>query len=337
MATTAHSSIPDRLLQIAWGFAPVLIIQSALQNRLFDVLERRPLALPAIAKAAGVSGRGAKAVLNALVGLQLLKKQGERYSLTPESRTFLVASSRQYYGAYFRHMAAQLMPQWLNLPEITKTGLPTLETNQETSGSEHFAKFVDALFNLSFGVATKVGEHLGVRKCKAPLTVLDIGAGSGVWGIALAQLSVKVAIRAVDFPKVLKITRQFAERWKVTERMVTVPGDFIEADFGKGHQVAALGHILHSEGPARIKTLLKKVYNSLAPGGTIVIQEFVPSNDRMGPPPALIFAVNMLVNTRAGDTYTFKEISQWLKAAGFIKMRQFDAGSVSPVILATKP
>ena len=94
---------------------------------------------------------------------------------------------------------------------------------------------------------------------------------------------------------------------------------------------------MHSEGRERSRQLLRKVFKALAPGGTIAIAEFVPNDARTGPPAPLIFAVNMLVNTSVGDTFTFAEMSRWLREAGFQKPRQLDAGGVSPLILATKP
>jgi methylase of polypeptide subunit release factors len=78
--------------------------------------------------------------------------------------------------------------------------------------------------------------------------VLDLGAGSGVWGIALAQQSPHVVVRAVDWPRVLKVTKAFAQRHGIGERLTTAPGDLLKADFGTDHQVATIGHILHSEG-----------------------------------------------------------------------------------------
>ncbi len=133
------------------------------------------------------------------------------------------------------------------------------------------------------------------------------------------------------------ITRKIAGRFGVGDRFHTVDGDLLEADFGTGHRVATLGHILHSEGEARSRKLLQRVFRALAPGGTIAIAEFVPNDDRTGPLAPLIFAVNMLVNTEQGDTFTFGEIGAWLVEAGFEHARQLDAPSVSPLILADKP
>ena len=72
-------------------------------------------------------------------------------------------------------------------------------------------------------------------------------------------------------------------------------------------------------------------------GGTVAIQEFIPNEERTGPPDALIFAVNMLVNTEAGDTFTFAEMSGWLREAGFVNPRLLDVPWVSPLVLANKP
>ena len=109
-----------------------------------------------------------------------------------------------------------------------------------------------------------------------------------------------------------------------------------DADFGSGYQVATLGHILHSEGEVRGRKLLKKVYDSLASGGTIAIGEFLVNRERTGPVIGLFFAVNMLVNTEEGDTFTFGEYRQWLEGSRFGDVRTLDVPAPSPVIIATK-
>ena len=166
--------------------------------------------------------------------------------------------------------------------------------------------------------------------------MLDIGAGSGVWGIALAHQSPHVTVRAVDWPAVLKVTDKLARRHGVGNRLRTVAGDLLKADFGTGHQVATIGHILHSEGRDRSRQLLRKTFRALAPGGTIVISEFMPEDDRTGPPSPLIFAVNMLLHTEAGDTFTFAEMAEWLREAGFANPRLLKAPAPSPLLLATR-
>jgi ubiquinone/menaquinone biosynthesis C-methylase UbiE len=324
-------------MQMAWGYAPPLIVEVALKHSVFDALDHSPKTAQQLARKTHVSERGLTAILNALVGLQLLTRQSSRYALAPESAAFLVSSRSPYYGKFFHHMTGQLIPKWLHLGNVVRTGKPAMAVNDERVGAGFFAEFVESLFPLSYPAARALGEHLQISKAGAPVNVLDIAAGSGVWGIALAQQSPHVRMVAVDWPAVLKVTERMARRHGVGNRLTKIPGDLLEVNYGNGHHIATLGHILHSEGRDRSRRLLKKTYDALSPGGTIAIMEFMVDHDRSGPPIGLLFAVNMLVNTRAGDTFSFKEMSGWLRAAGFRKPRLLEVPAVSPLVLATKP
>jgi len=335
--TRKKSLTPERIMQFAWGYGPTLVIEAAVRHGIFDLLDKGPLTAVQVATRTGASQRGINAILDVLVSLNLLRRTGNRFALTAESAAFLVSTKPAYYGIFFRHVSDQIIPSWLQLSKIVRTGRPATKVNAQKDGAEFFASFVESLFPLSFAAATALGRHLGISKTSAPTSVLDIGAGSGVWGIAIAKQSPHVRIHAVDWPQVLKVTRRVARKHGLEKRLSTSPGDFFDADFGKGHHVATIGHILHSEGRERSRRLLKKIHTALAPGGTVAIQEFIPNDQRTGPPNALIFAVNMLVNTEAGDTFTFAEMSQWLRRAGFQKPRLLDVPSVSPLVLADKP
>jgi len=332
-----NSVTPERVMQFAWGYAPTLIIEAAVQHRVFDLLDESPKTIKELAKKSGASERGLTAIANALVGLNFLSRKGERYSLTPESAAFLVSTKPAFLGALYKHMSTQILPRWLELDRVVRTGKPAMAVNSAKTGAKFFASFVEALFPMGYHAAQLLGEHLKISQSKKPVSVLDIAAGSGVWGIALAQQSPLVRISAVDWPDVLKVTKKVAKRCGVGNRLKGIPGDTLKADFGSNHQIATLGHILHSEGRERSQRLIRKVFKALAPGGTIMISEFVPNDARTGPPAPLLFAVNMLVNTTDGDTFTFAEMSQWLREAGFKNPRALDVQSHSPLILATKP
>jgi 3-hydroxy-5-methyl-1-naphthoate 3-O-methyltransferase len=331
------SPTPERLMQLAWSFAPALAVEAAVHHGVFERLDHGPRSVAQLAAETGASIRGLTGIMNVLVGLELLGRDGDRYTLTPESAAFLVASRPGYHGMFFQHISDQLLPCWLELTEIVRTGRPASHVNREEEGVQFFAEFVEALFPISFPAASALGEHLGIPAAASPVSVLDVGAGSGVWSIALAKQSSLVRIRAVDWPRVLEVTKRVAARHGVADRLTTAPGEFFEADFGGGHQVATVGHILHSEGRDRSQRLLKKIWSALAPGGTIAVQEFVPNDERTGPLHTLIFAVNMLVNTDEGDTFTFAEMSAWLREAGYVNPRLLDVPSVSPLVLADKP
>lgn len=239
-------------------------------------------------------------------------------------------------GGIFRHMSAQLLPNWLQLSEIVGSGKPATTVNVAAEGAPFFAEFVEDILPMSYPSARMLADTLNLAQATGPVSVLDLASGSGVWGIALAQASPRVTVRAIDWPDVLPVTRRVAERFGVGERFTTVAGDLLEADFGSSHQVATLGHILHSEGVERSRALLRRTHAALLPGGTIAIAEFLVDADRRGPMSGLIFAVNMLVNTESGNTYSFDEITSWLTEAGFTNPRQLSVPGPSPLILATR-
>ena len=336
MAEKQKAVSPERIQQFGWGFAPPLLLEAGVRCRVFDLLDAGPKTVAQMAAETGASPRGLRALMNALVGLELLAKQGDAYGLTPESAAYLVSTKPAFLGGMTRHLSNHLIPHWLHLTESVRTGKPPISVNRETTGGEFFREFVEDLFANNYATAKALAEHLLAKEPAGPYRVLDLAAGSGVWSIALAEKSPLVRVTVVDWPAVIPVCQKVTARRGVGDRYEYRPGDLLEVDFGAGYQAATLGHILHSEGEKRSRALLKKVFAALAPGGVIAIAEMVPNEDRTGPAMPLIFAVNMLVHTDEGDTFTFGEMSAWLREAGFVNPRRLDTPGPSPLILADK-
>jgi len=336
MQTPQTSQVtPERLMQFGFAYAPPVIIGAAVSNKVFDSLADGPKTVDEVSKKGGASARGLRVVMNALVGLELLKKSGDKYSLTPESEAFLVSNKPGSLAGFFPMNMKQLIPHWLELDEIVRTGRPSEARNQESQGTAFFTELVENIVPMSYGGAQAVAQHLDVAG-KGPSRVLDIAAGSGVWGIALAQKSPKVEVTAVDWPGMIPTTKRITQKFGVGSQFKFIEGDIGEVDFGSNYDIATLGHILHSEGKDRSRRLLEKTGRSLKPGGTIVIADWLVNDDRTEPLNGLMFAVQMLVNTEQGDTFSFNEIKGWLEAAGFKDARTFDAPGPAPLVLATK-
>src|SRR5579862_7651807 len=172
---------PERIMQMAWGYAPPLIIEAAVKHGLFDSLHASAKTAPQLAKASGASVRGVTSICNALVGLGLLGRKRDRYTLMPESAAFLVSTNPAYHGGFFEHISVQLIPRWLGLEKAVRTGKGVAAVNSKKEGAAFFAKFVEAIFPLSYAAAQAFGEHHGISKATKPVSVLDLAAGSGVW------------------------------------------------------------------------------------------------------------------------------------------------------------
>lgn len=331
------SVTPERVMQFMWGYTVPLMLEAAVRHRVFDLLDEGPKTAEQVAAGNGCSVRGLRTVMNGLVGFEFLTKDGDgRYGLAPDTAAFLVTRKPGFLGGMVRHTSEHLLPKWMQINEIVRTGKPATAVNREGEGAAFFQQFVEDLFPFNFRSAQVLAGALGLEKVTAPVSVLDLAAGSGVWGIVLAQQSPQVRVTAVDWPTVLEVTKKVAARHGVAERFRFVAGDLQDADFGKDHRVATLGHILHSEGEARSRALLQKTAAALASGGTIVVAEFLVNDQRTAPANGLMFAVNMLVNTDVGDTFSFNEIKAWLGEAGFTNARTLDVPGPSPLILAEK-
>lgn len=330
---------PERLMQFTFGFAPPLMIETAIRCSVFDILDKGAKSLDALCAETGTSPRGLRMVLDALVGLDVLSKDDAgRYALTPESATFLVTGKPSYHGAFFLLTKGPMLSSWSGLEDVVRRGRSARHINQEQDGTSFFLKFVEDIFPIHYAGAQALANALDVQSTPSPISVLDLAAGSGVWSIAIAQQSPQIRVTAVDWPAVIEVTKKVAVRHGLADRYTFVAGDLDSVNFGEGHAIATLGHILHSEGEARSRRLLKKTFEALAPGGTIAIAEILVDAQRRTAVPALIFAVNMLVNSDEGDTFSLDEIRGWLKDAGFETVRTIDAPGLAPVlILATKP
>jgi SAM-dependent methyltransferase len=329
---------PERLQQLGFAYGPPLIISAAVNNKVFDCLQSGAKTVEQLKKETGADARGLRAIMNALVGLDLLKKDRQsRYSLTPESQAFLISDKPGSLAGFFGSILPIMISRWLLLTDIVRAGRPAVAVNQESEGTEFFSQLVETIIPMSHPGAQTLADHLKVAKAKEQVRVIDLAAGSGIWGIALTQKSPRVRVTALDWAGMIPTTKRITEKFGVRDRFDFIEGDLSEANFGSGYDVATLGHILHSEGEERSRQLLKKAFRALKSGGTIAIAEWLVNDERTKPLPSLMFCVQMLVNTEKGDTFSFNEIKQWLEDAGFKKVRKLEAPGPSPLILATKP
>src|SRR3989440_8594761 len=329
---------PERLMEISLAYAPPMIISAGVSNRVFDSLEGEAKTTEQVAGETGASARALGILMNALVGLGLLKKNRQgKYSLTPESAAFLLSKRPGTHAGFFGAIAPQLISRWVRLSDIVREGRPAVAVNQETEGTEFFSQLVENIIPMSYPPAQTLGDHLQLSKTKDEIRVLDLAAGSGIWGIALAEKSPRVYVTAVDWAGMIPTTKRITQKFGVSDRFNYIEGDILETNFGSGYDIATLGHILHSEAEERSRQLLKKTFSALKPGGIIAVAEWLVNDKRTEPTHSLMFAVQMLVNTAKGETFSFNEIKSWLEDGGFRKVRKLEAPGPSPLILATRP
>lgn len=149
------------------------------------------------------------------------------------------------------------------------------------------------------------------------MKVLDLAAGHGLFGIAIARRNPNATVYALDWPSVLEIAREHALSAGVLERWHAIEGSAFEVEFGNDYDAVLITNFHHHFNPQVIEGLMRKVHGCLKPDGVVVTLEFVPNEDRVTPPDAAGFSMIMLASTAEGDAYTFAEYDAMYRNCGF--------------------
>jgi len=323
---------PNRILEMARAFQESRILLTGAELGVFGAIGDDTLTSADVAARIGADPRATDRLMNALVVLGLLTKDGGQFSNSPEAREFLVPGRPGYVGGALGHTSS-LWHTWSTLTDAVRAGTSVVKRDDE-SRDRYVKPFIAAMhFN-----ASRNAEHIlpeldltGVRR------VIDVGGGSGAYSIAFCRANPDITAVVFDQPDVVPLTQHYAAEAGLSDRISTVTGDFTKDELGRDFDLAFMSHILHSNSPAENAELIRRACRALKPGGQIVVQEFVIDECRTSPPWAVLFALNMLVGTKAGDTFTESEIRAWFSDAGFTDIRRADPpGANATLLLAAK-
>src|SRR5208337_3182028 len=152
--------------------------------------------------------------------------------------------------------------------------------------------------------------------------LLDIGGGSGTYTIAFLRRNPAMTAVIFDLENVIPMAAERISKERIKDRVDLVAGDFYKDKLPEGCDLALLSAIIHQNSQERNLDLYTKIFFALEPGGTLLIRDHIMDESRTKPPAGAMFAINMLVNTPGGDTYTFKEVREGLESAGFTNVQQ---------------
>jgi ubiquinone/menaquinone biosynthesis C-methylase UbiE len=305
---------PDKITRLATGGWACAALGAAVTHRVFTHVDQGARTPDEIARAAGLSPRGTRALLDALVSVGLLAVSLGRYENSPEAREYLVEGKPSYFGGFAKFTASEL-DKWARLAEVVKLGAPAEDINLVEN--PFWEELVLSIAPMSFTVAQAAAKRLRVAEA-GPIAILDVGGGSGVYSVVLLKASPRANSTQLDWPNVNRVARSYVAGHGVADRFQTIDGDFHNVDFGTGrYDVAIYSHIAHGESPQANVAVFRKLRAALKEGGTLVVIDFVQADDRSGPPFALLFHVNMLVHTQEGATYRESEYRAWLGESGF--------------------
>ena len=323
--------IEGAVLKDVRGFLTSRVILTAAELDLFTRLDNGQATADGLAKELGCDQRSLTRILDCLVALELLSKQDSVYR-SSERGSLLSAKHPRTELPMVLHLNG-LWETWSGLTETVRTGSnPKRRPVSERDGGSLEA-FIGAMHVVGRSLSREIADFYDLSPFEK---LLDIGGATGTYTMAFLEKNPKMSAVLFDLPDVITMAEKRLEEEGLLERVKLVPGDFYKDVLPEGCDLALLSAIIHQNSPQKNLDLYGKIHRALVPGGKLLIRDHVMDPDRTSPPQGTLFAINMLVNTKGGDTYTFDEIRSNLETAGFGEVKLVRKGERMDCLVEAK-
>jgi predicted O-methyltransferase YrrM len=323
----------EDILKMAMNFMECRILLSGAELNLFTLLSRTPLSADRIARKIGADRRALTVLLDALSALRLLVKEDGAYRCPDSVSRLLSEKSPDTVLPMVLH-AVHLWHRWSGLTGVV-LGKHPAKAVASSRTAEEMSAFIGAMHVIA---SPRAREIVAAVKPGPARFLIDVGGASGTYTIAFLRAVPEMKATLFDRPEVIGMARDRLAGASVLERVSLEGGDFYRDELPGGHDLAFVSAIIHQNSLEENIALFQKVFRSLDRGGRIVIRDPIMGPDRIHPKDGAVFAVNMLLGTRGGGTYTFDEIKDGLTRAGFKRVRLIRKGQrMDALVEAFKP
>lgn len=316
---------PETILQVGLGFWPSKVLLSAVEMELFTHLSKGPQPFETLYQRIGLHPRGARDFLDTLVALGFLERSNGEYSNAAATELFLDKHKPSYIGGILEMANNRLYGYWGHLTQALRTGLPQ---NEARDGAENTFQalyadpgrlkgFLAAMTGVSHGANLAITAQFPWNRYK---TFVDVGTAQGDLAVQIALAHPHLAGIGFDLAEVGPIFEEYVEKNGLVSRLRFVAGNFFEQPLPPA-DVVTMGHILHDWGLDDKRMLIRKAWDALPEGGSLIVYESIIDDDRSKNAFGLMMSLNMLVETPAGFDYTGADCQSWMRDAGFKETR----------------
>jgi precorrin-6B methylase 2 len=316
---------PGRIMQIGMGFWPAKTLLSAIELGVFTALSGKSSTAREIESELGLHPRGVFDLLDTLVALDLLARDGEgetaRYRNTEETAHFLDRNSSGYMGGFLEMSNTRLYRFWGDLTEALKTGKPQNEMKHGGAGMfeelyrdpERLEQFMRAMAGISLANFETFAEKFDFAPYK---TMCDIGGATGQLSIFVAARHPHMKCTTCDLPEVVPIAQKTVAAHGLSDRITAASVDFFREPLPKA-DVVTMGMILHDWNLEKKMLLIQAAYDALPSGGAFAVIENLIDDERRKNVFGLLMSLNMLIEFGDAFDFTGRDFDGWCRKVGF--------------------
>ncbi len=331
---------PDLILQVGLGFWASKALLSAVEMELFTELAKHPEDLETLRARLNLHPRSARDFLDALVSLKFLERHNGRYNNTPSTDFFLDKRKPSYIGGILEMANSRLYPFWSRLTTALRTGLPQNETRDGSPNPfvalyaepARLKQFLKAMTGVSHSANLAIARKFPWSKYR---TAVDVGTAQGDLITQVALANPHIEGTGFDLPEVEPIFEEYVDAHRISGRVKFSPGSFMEQALPAA-EVIMMGHVLHDWSLETKRVLVRKAYEALPNGGSLIVYESIIDDDRSENSFGLLMSLNMLIETADGFDYTGADCSGWMKDAGFRETRVEHLIGPDSMVIGTK-
>jgi ubiquinone/menaquinone biosynthesis C-methylase UbiE len=316
MPATPHIQSFKQFRDVVYSFRLSRIIFTALDLDLFNIMGRRTLTIPQLAKQLHTSHRGVEILCRSLASTGLLMKSHAGYRTSTFANRYLQKSSKEFRGDYLALMQRQ-WKEWSRLTEVVTSGIPV--DSQEPETPEYRRSFTWAMHHRSQEPAQQVAKQVSIKTARS---FLDLGGGPGTYALAFLKANPQLQATVMDRPAALEVAQTLAKQASVESRLSLQAGNFINDKIAGTYDIVWYSNVLHIYSPSENLKVFRKIKRALKPGGRLLIQDtFLQDPQGLRPLETNLFAVTMLLYTETGNTYPLKDVRSWLHKSGLNRTR----------------
>jgi SAM-dependent methyltransferase len=323
---------PGQLMELVSAFRISRIILSAYELDIFTILADHPLASVEVAANLKMDPRATDRFMNAVVSIGLLTKTAGRFQNTAFSAKYLVKGEPDCLESLGHQV--NVWRTWHTLTEAVRAG-KSVAVDEPIGDREDawLEPFIAAMHVRGVPQSKEVADMIdfsGVR------SILDVGGGSGAFTFEFVRRCGNAKGVVFDLPAVVPLTQKYIAKAGMEKIVTTLPGDYLLDEFGSGYDLIFVSAVIHINSPEENEKLIRKCASALNPHGQLVILDHLMNDDRTEPAVGAIFALNMLVGTFHGDTYTETEVRNWMSDAGLKELVRKDSKQGTSLLTGRK-